>query len=69
MKSIFSNFIDLIKDESWLYGFAIAVDVIDKLNELNVLRQGKNVFAHEFHVAVRSTQIKLELLSKQLNEN
>jgi len=48
--------------------FAFAVDLMEKLNELNGTLQGKNVFAHEMYNAVKSFTIKSNLLSYQLEE-
>ena len=33
--------------KNWVYDFAFAVDIMQKLNELNTKLQGKDVFAHE----------------------
>ena len=48
--------------------FAFAVDIMQKLNELNTKLQGKDVFAHELHREVKSFLLKLKLFAKQLNE-
>ena len=48
--------------------FAFAVDIMQKLNELNTKLQGNRVLAHELHREVKSFQLKLKLFAKQLNE-
>ena len=68
MKDISCDFSKEMESEEWVCDFAFAVDIMQKLNELNTKLQGKGVFAHELHLEVKDFQSKLELFSKQLNE-
>lgn len=69
MKTIDCEFLHMVKDADWLCDFAFAVDMFDKLNEVNVTLQGKGIFAHDLYVAVKSFETKLGLLSVQLHRN
>ena len=57
-----------MESEEWVCDFAFAVDLMQKLNELNTKLQGKDVFAHELYLEVKAFQSKLKLFAKQLNE-
>lgn len=46
-----------------------AIDIMEKLNELNVKLQGNGLFAHEMYVHVKSFQMKLSLFSGQAGNN
>ena len=60
---------DLIEAKSeFKCAFAFAVDLMEKLNELNVIFQGKNVFPHKICNAMKSFTIQLNLLSHQVEE-
>ena len=62
------EFTTQMKNTEWLSDFAFAVDILDRLNELNVKLQGKGVFAHELFAERKSFQVKLVLFSRQLKE-
>ena len=49
--------------------FKFAIDIMEKLNELNVKLQGNGIFAHEMYVHVKSFQMKLSLFSRQAGNN
>ena len=57
-----------MKNTEWLSDFAFAVDILDRLNELNVKLQGKGVFAHELFAEIKFFQVKLVFFSRQLKE-
>ena len=50
MKQIVSEFSSEIKKPEWVCDLAFSVDILDKLNELNIKLQGKGVFAHDLFV-------------------
>ena len=68
MKEPSVYFQELMAKSEFKCDFAFAVDLMEKLNELNGRLQGKNVFAHEMYNAVKSFTIKLNLLSHQVEE-
>ena len=45
--NIFCDFSEEMQSEVWVYDFAFAVDIMQKLNEFNIKLQGKGAFAHE----------------------
>ena len=47
----------------WVCDLAFSLDILDKLNELNIKLQGKGVFAHELFVEIVSFQVELGLFS------
>ncbi|ESO03873.1 hypothetical protein HELRODRAFT_172897 [Helobdella robusta] len=49
--------------------FMFAIDIIEKLNELNNKLQGNGLFAHDMYYHVKSFQSKLALFSRQADEN
>ena len=67
MKQIDCEFSSEIKKPEWVCDLAFSVDILDKLNELNIKLQGKGVFAHELFVEIVSFQVKLGLFSTQLS--
>ena len=67
MKQIDCEFSREIKKPEWVCGLAFSVDILDKLNELNIKLQGKGVFAHELSVKIASFQVKLGHFSTQLS--
>jgi hAT family C-terminal dimerisation region len=69
MKDATMEFSTQMKKSEWQSDFAFAVDILEKLNELNLKLQGKGVFAHELYAEVKSFQVKLMLFSKQLKEH
>ena len=69
MKSIWSDFSTNIVDEEWRLDFKFAIDIMEKLNELNVKLQGNGIFAHEMYMHVKSFQTKLSLFSRQASSN
>ena len=68
IKGISCDFSKKIGIKGWVCDFARAVDIMQKLKELNTKLQRKDVFAHELHKEVKSFQLKLKLFAKQLNE-
>ena len=56
-------------NEEWKLEFMFAIDILEKLNELNVKLQGNSLFAHEMYVHVKSFQAKLSLFSRQAGNN
>ena len=61
MKQIDCEFSSEIKKPEWVCDLAFSVDILNKLNELNIKLQGKGVFAHELFVEIVSFQVKLGL--------
>ena len=68
MKGISCDFSKEIQSEEWVCDFAFAVDIMQKLNELNTKLQGKDAVAHELYREVKAFQVKLRLFAKQLSE-
>ena len=68
MKDISCDFSKEMESEEWVCDFAFAVDIMQKLNELNTKLQGKDVFAHDLYLEVKAFQSKLKLVAKQLKE-
>ena len=58
-----------IVNEEWKSDFMFAIDIMEKLNELNVKLQGNTLFAHEMYLHVKSFQANLSLFSRQTGEN
>ena len=58
MKEISCDFSKEMESDEWVCDFAFAVDIMQKLNELNTKLQGKGVFAHELYVEVKEFQSK-----------
>ena len=69
MKSIQCDFSTNIVGEEWRLDFMFAIDIMEKLNELNVKVQGNGLFAHEMYVHVKSFQMKLSLFIRQAGNN
>lgn len=69
MKDIDCDFGITIADEEWTSDFMFAIDIMEKMNELNVKLQGNSLFAHEMYVHVKAFQAKLSLFSRQASEN
>ena len=69
MKNTTTEFSNQMKNREWQSIISFAVDIIAKLNELNLKLQGKCVFAHELYAKVKSFQVKLMLFSRQLKEH
>ena len=67
MKQIDCEFSSEIKKPEWVCDLAFSLDILDKLNELNIKLQGKGVFAHELYVEIVSFQVELGLFSTQLS--
>ena len=63
MKDISCDFSKEMESEEWVCDFAFAVDIMQKLNELNTKLQGKGVFAHELYLEVKAFQSKLKLFA------
>ncbi|XP_038660110.1 general transcription factor II-I repeat domain-containing protein 2A-like [Scyliorhinus canicula] len=68
MKDISCDFSKEIESDEWVCDFSFAVDIMQKLNEVNTKLQGKAVFAHELYLEVKAFQAKLKLFTKQLTE-
>ena len=66
MKDTSCDFSKEMESEEWVCDFAFAVDIMQKLNELNTKLQGKSVSAHELYLEVKAFQSKLKLFAKQL---
>jgi len=56
MKSIQCDFSTNIVDDEWRLDFKFAIDIMKKLNELNVNLQGNGIFAHEMYVHVKHSK-------------
>ena len=69
MKDFVCDFVTNIVNEEWKSDFMFAIDIFEKLNELNVKLQGNCLFAHEMYVHVKSFQAKLSMFSRQASEN
>ena len=69
IKSIQCDFCSNRVDEEWKLYFKFAIDIMEKLNELNGKLQGNGIFAHEMYVHVKSFQMKLSLFSRQAGNN
>ena len=65
MKGISCEFLSNMKNTELVCDLAFTVDIFNKLNELNIKLQGN---AHELFVEIKSFEVKLVLLSKQLSE-
>ncbi|XP_029639488.1 general transcription factor II-I repeat domain-containing protein 2-like [Octopus sinensis] len=68
MQDISCDFLNEMESDEWVCDFAFAVDIMQKLNELNTKLQGKGIFDHELYLEVKALQWKLGLFAKQLNE-
>ena len=68
MKDISCQFSKKMQSEVWVCNFAFAMDILQKLNELNIKLQGKDVFAHELYQEIKAFQVKLKVFAKQLSE-
>ncbi|KAL3831752.1 hypothetical protein ACJMK2_023466 [Sinanodonta woodiana] len=69
MKNTTMEFSTQMKNREWQFDSAFAVDIIAKLNELNLKLQGRCVSSHELYAEVKSFQVKLMLFSRQLKEH
>ena len=69
MKSIQCDFCTNIVDEEWRLDLKFAIDIMEKLNELNLKLQDNGIFAYEMYVHVKSFQMKLSLFSRQAGNN
>ena len=49
MKGIQCDFSTNIVDEEWRLDYKFAIDIMEKLNELNVILQSNGMFAHEMY--------------------
>ena len=56
MKGIECDFLTNMHSDEWKCDFMFAIDIFEKLNELNVILQGKGVFAHELYMHVKAFQ-------------
>ena len=62
MKDISGDFSKEMGSEEWVCDFAFAVDIMQKLNELNTKLQDKGVFAHELYLEVKAFNRNLNFL-------
>ena len=69
MKSIVRDFSTKTQNTEWLSDFAFATDIMQKMNELNKKLQGKEVFAHDLYVEVKSFQTQLALCAFSYSKN
>ena len=53
MKGFVCDFVTNIVNEKWKSDFMFGVDIMEKLNETHVKRQGNSFFAHEMYVHVK----------------
>ena len=67
MKQIDCEFSSEIKKPEWVCDEVFSVDILVKLNKLNIKLQGKGVFTRELFVEIVSFQVKLGLFSTQLS--
>ena len=58
IKVFVCDFVTNIVNEEWKSDFMFAIDIMEKLNELNVKLQGNRLFAHEIYVHVRSFEAR-----------
>lgn len=58
MKDIDCDFVTNIVNEEWTSDFMLAIDIMEKLNELNVKLQGNSLFAHEMNVHVSGKTLR-----------
>ena len=65
MKGIECDFRRKIQEKEWKFELMFAVDVLQTMNELNVKLQGKDLFAHDMYMNVKTFNRQLDLLSKQ----
>ncbi|XP_076056619.1 general transcription factor II-I repeat domain-containing protein 2-like [Oratosquilla oratoria] len=68
VKDISCDFSKEMENVEWVCDFAFAVDIMQKLSELNTELQSKGIFAHELHLEVKAFQLKLNLFAKQMHE-
>lgn len=66
MKHIVCDFSTKTRNTEWMSDFAFATDMMQKLNELNLKLQGRQVFAIDLHLEVKSFQTKLKLFAQQM---
>ena len=68
MNDIVYDFSREMERDEWVFDSAFAVDIMQKLNDLNTKLQGKGAFAHEVYMEVKAFHLMLQLVAKQLNE-
>ena len=68
MKGLECDFGSRVKCEEWKCEFMFAVDIFEKLNDLNISLQGKDLFAHEMYKTVDAFKSKLFLFSRQAGQ-
>ena len=68
IKDISCDFLEEMQSEVWVCDFAFAVDIMQKLNELNIKLRGKGAFAHELYRGIKAIQVKLKFFAKQLSK-
>ena len=57
-----------LSDKDWMADLTFAVDVTAMMNKLNTQLQGKGLFAHEMHSHLKAFMTKLQLISRQLQQ-
>lgn len=50
----------------WKYDFMFATDIFEKLNEINVVLQGKEVLVNNLYLHVKAFQTKLSLFCRKI---
>ena len=58
-----------MESDDWRCDFMFAIEVFEKLNNLNLELQGKGIFAHNMLTKVKAFEAKLLLFSKQTFQN
>lgn len=68
MKDLECEFRRKIAEEEWKCQLMFAVDVLQKMNDLNVKLLGKELFAHDMYMQVKTFKRQLDLMSKQVEK-
>ena len=69
IKKINCDFRENMTSDDWRCDFMFAIEVFEKLNNLNLELQGKGIFAHNMPTKVKAFEAKLLLFSKQTFQN
>ena len=68
IKGFVCEFITNIVNEEWKSDFMFAIEIMEKLNDINVKLQDNSFFAHKIYVHVKSPQARLSLFARQAGE-